>query len=1168
MRTNKFLSVLLAVSMLSSLFIGAAQANSDNVHTVSPNRLNYNRSLTDVDGNTVNVTASGKSKLLVFTSSDNADGKSLCGFLNTASAGAQADIVIVFTDSAATKAVVTTYESEYAIANAKYVPSFTENKTDELYSAYADLISTTALPLAVDINSSDRICQITTGYDDDVTDAISIGLGLNAGTTTNIISTDGSVSADEWTVLRLTNKARAANAKEPLTLSAAAQKAAHSRAKELIKSYKNTRPNGDTASTVCGDVGLSVSQYAENYVSGPSSAEASYSSFYRTALQKDNMLSSSYKHAGIGCVDSVNGLYWTQTLFDNTCVISAVKQIDMPQITTTTDNGDGTTTTTETPKTFPTGTSIDDMGGTVHLTCSAHPSEDWICPLTSELCTGFDSTKAGTQTVTVTAYGKTSTFTVTLTPANQTVTGIAINQKATTLSFKEGDALDTTGLEVTISYSDGSSETVENTDARLSYAPLKLTTAGTQTITISCSGKTATYKVTVIASVKVTGIAVKTLPTKTTYEVGSSLETAGLTLTETLSDGTTQIVSDMEPGFSCSPTKLSALGNTIPITVTCGGQTTTFTVKVVQSLTVESISIRTAAKKTSYIAGETVDATGLAINATMTDGTVKAVTTGFTWSPCAPTALTADDTAVTVTYENKTVSYAISVSPVTVSTLTVTTKPDTLKYYQNATLDTTGLVLTATMNNKTTQKVTEGFTCSPTTLDKVGNQIITVSYGGKTATFSVTVAEPTVTAIAIKTKPTTTGYVKGTSLNTAGLTLTASMSDGTTQTISTGFTCSPTKLSTVGTQTVTVSYKSKTATFTVSVVESTVSTLTLTTKPTKLSYYRDETLVTTGMVLTAAMTDGTSKKVTSGFTCTPTTLSSTGTQTITVTYGNKSVSFTVSVTAPVIASITVKAKPTLVKYNQGNTLQTAGLTLTATTENKTKIDNITSGFTCTPMLLSAGGTQTITVSYGGKTASFTVAVKEKTANAAFVDVVAGQWFYEYVNDLTKRGLLSGTYNNDGTYSFRPESSISRAEFVTLLARASGLNMSSYDYSSFSDVPLSNWACTYVTWAYVNGIVTGSGTLFRPDDNVTRQEMAVILTRFNNYLKKSMDMEITPITFADDASIASWARNSVIMMQKAGIINGILNKDGSYSFYPEDNATRAQAAKVVSVFLSK
>ena len=148
--------------------------------------------------------------------------------------------------------------------------------------------------------------------------------------------------------------------------------------------------------------------------------------------------------------------------------------------------------------------------------------------------------------------------------------------------------------------------------------------------------------------------------------------------------------------------KLTTTGSAVPITVLAGGQTATFTVKVVTSLTVDHISVRTAPKKVSYIAGETVDTTGLVLNATMTDGTVKVVSTGFTASPTAPATLTKDDKTVTVTYEEKTTSYEITVADVTVSSIKVTTPAATLKYFTGDTFDPTGLVLTATMNNGAT----------------------------------------------------------------------------------------------------------------------------------------------------------------------------------------------------------------------------------------------------------------------------------------------------------------------------------------------------------------------------------------------------------------------------------------------------------------------------------
>ena len=1169
MRKNKFLSVLLALSMLAPLLAGGASADASAVYKTD--RFNTYAKLTYTAGQTDTLANNNVPKLLLFAGTEEQTGILLSAALQNMNPSAHADVIVLFTDAAASDEAQTAAIASHNIDKAKYV-LYSDDVT-KLQSDYASKLGIAVTsPMAVLINSSNTVSLVTTGYSDDgkVMDAISTELGLSADSTVNCTSDDDTMIDEELTLLRLINKTRG---QRPLTTSKKMQRAAHIRALEIAKKFSTERPDVK-GGTVYSNVGLTSTVSAEN-ISRGSTPETVMQNFLSTDLTRTNMQNTAYVHAGIGRqYSSASGYNWSVPLMSANCTITGIS-VDMPQVTTTTTDKNGKETTTTAVKTFPTGTDIDTIGATVHLLCSSHPdsgdgTEDWVCPLTSELCPTFDNSIEGLQTFTVTAYGQSVKVPITLTPANKTVSSISINHTANKLAFREGDTLDSTGLELSLKYSNGSTLT---TSQGFTCSPTVLNTPGRQIVTVSYVDPlnknvfTATYGVDVEASTKVTKIEVQKKPDKLLYAVGETLDPTGLVLTETLSNGTVTSTQTVTSGYTWSPKTLTTNGADIPITVTCGGQTTTFSVTVVQSLTVNKIDIRSYPTKRSYIVGESFNPAGLTLNAYYTDNvTVKPVTSGFT---CSPTTLdTAGTQAVTVTYEGITTSFDVSVAAVAVSSLKVATKPVRAQYYTGDTLDTTGLTLTATMNNKTTQTVSSGFVCTPSLLDKPGTQTVTAEYGGQKTTFTVTVTEPPVTGITITTKPTTTGFVKGTKLVTTGMVLTAALANGKTQTVTSGYTCSPTTLSTVGTQTVTVTYKNKTATYAVSVVDSTVSTLTLTTKPTKLSYYRDESLAPAGMVLTAAMTDGTTKKVTNGYTVSPTIFTSTGTQTVTITYGNKSVSFTVTVTAPVIDSIAVKTKPTLVKYSQGDTLQTAGLVLTATTANKTKIDNITTGYTCSPTYLKAGGTQTITVTYSGKTTNFTVTVKEKTANAAFVDVVKGQWFYDYVNDLTTRGLVSGTDNNDGTFSFRPNSSVSRAEFVAMLGRASGLELSGYRYSCFSDVPISNWACSYVTWAYVNGIVTGSGGYFRPADNVTRQEMATILTRYNNYMKKEMSMETVPVTFTDETQIADWAINSVIMMQKAGIIQGGLNKTGGYSFRPLANATRAEAAKVVAAFLSK
>ena len=156
---------------------------------------------------------------------------------------------------------------------------------------------------------------------------------------------------------------------------------------------------------------------------------------------------------------------------------------------------------------------------------------------------------------------------------------------------------------------------------------------------------------------------------------------------------------------------------------------------------------------------------------------------------------------------------------VTLQSISVRTNPTQTTYTVGDTLNTAGLNLTAAYSDGSTQTVTSGFTCTPTKLNTAGQQIITVTYNGKTTTFDVTVnpAPATLTGISVKTNPTQMIYTVGDTLNTAGLTLTAAYSYGSTQTVTSGFTCSPTKLNTAGQQTITVTCGGQTTSFVVTV---------------------------------------------------------------------------------------------------------------------------------------------------------------------------------------------------------------------------------------------------------------------------------------------------------------------------------------------------------------
>ena len=160
--------------------------------------------------------------------------------------------------------------------------------------------------------------------------------------------------------------------------------------------------------------------------------------------------------------------------------------------------------------------------------------------------------------------------------------------------------------------------------------------------------------------------------------------------------------------------------------------------------------------------------------------------------------------------------------------IAITTPPAKTTYVSGETFNPAGMVVTATYSNGATLKAT-GYSFSPDTALTDGTTSVTIEYteGGvtKTAEQAITVVQR-LESIAITTQPTKTTYEYGDSFQSAGMVVKATYSDGATASV-TGYSCSPTVLSTVGTQTITVSYTengvTKTATTSVTVNRKTIS---------------------------------------------------------------------------------------------------------------------------------------------------------------------------------------------------------------------------------------------------------------------------------------------------------------------------------------------------------
>ena len=167
-----------------------------------------------------------------------------------------------------------------------------------------------------------------------------------------------------------------------------------------------------------------------------------------------------------------------------------------------------------------------------------------------------------------------------------------------------------------------------------------------------------------------------------------------------------------------------------------------------------------------------------------------------------------------------------------------------------------------------------------------------------------------------------------------------------------------------------------------------------------------------------------------------------------------------------------------------------------------------------------------------------------TAFGAPTDI-QGHWAQNTINKWVDKGDISGY--PDGT--FRPNNMITRAEFVVLVNNAMGYSKSGYAY--FSDVPNHYWGKNAIQTGVAAGYISGDGDgTFRPNDPVTRQEAAAMISRILG-LKQN---DSRAYRYTDSYAISNWAKGVVGAVSEAGIMAGY--PDGSFG--PNKVLTRAEA----------
>lgn len=177
---------------------------------------------------------------------------------------------------------------------------------------------------------------------------------------------------------------------------------------------------------------------------------------------------------------------------------------------------------------------------------------------------------------------------------------------------------------------------------------------------------------------------------------------------------------------------------------------------------------------------------------------------------------------------------------------------------------------------------------------------------------------------------------------------------------------------------------------------------------------------------------------------------------------------------------------------------------------------------------------------------------EEKVEVGFTDV-KGHWGEEFINSVVEDKIFMGTSKT----TFEPNANITRAMIVTTLYRLEGMPKVESP-AEFSDVNTNMWYSDPIAWAAANDIVKGyEDKSYKPDQEVTREEMAAIISRYLAY-KAVPVTPMLPEAFADQDKIAKWALTDVQTVQLAKIMSG---KPGNL-FDPQGKATRAELAKVM------
>ena len=204
-------------------------------------------------------------------------------------------------------------------------------------------------------------------------------------------------------------------------------------------------------------------------------------------------------------------------------------------------------------------------------------------------------------------------------------------------------------------------------------------------------------------------------------------------------------------------------------------------------------------------------------------------------------------------------------------------------------------------------------------------------------------------------------------------------------------------------------------------------------------------------------------------------------------------------------------------------------------------------------------------------------LEELAKNLVFVDAnndFLGHWAEDTIVDAMIAGIV------DNTAKFNPEQEITRAQFAKMVCEANNIKPIKYNqdnkekFDKFTDVSVAEWYAGYVAAIYETGLMKGDGNgTFRPEDKISRQEVAVVLATLENNgvsveevttdVNGNRVHKDTKTNFVDDSEIAIWADESVEHLRNKGFAKGYAVSGGKFEYRPVNNMSRAEALTMIT-----